>query len=371
MKNHIHYIQSFINNVSVPRSLEELQSYIEDNKGYDIEDVLYEDATIWTTPRWCKTGDIVFFMHAKCASRHLYNIRKELECEKDYLTENEYEVCNFWIDKGLWLQKMFGGKIIAIAKVTDNPEQWERYEEDSILHWKSRIYAPMKVTHLENPIDISEFRDFIKISMQSAITGVFGNEFEKLMKIIANKNKIPKYFTECEAAPMPISKICKENYLQITSQYRRAFMLEIQFRTFYTDYLLSDIGDQKTIYSECLCHKENNPNTYVDNVILFSGKYLPVEIKLNINNETYLEEQLRQYINLDYINNKGRIIYPNNLYNNHVLVIDTENICLYDGIRRTLKNIMRLDDVKSKNDIENIKKKIVEEIKNCHPQKMI
>ena len=57
MKN----IQAFVNNISFPTSLEELEFFLKDDGLYNIEMILFErDTSEWTAPRWCKIDDISF-----------------------------------------------------------------------------------------------------------------------------------------------------------------------------------------------------------------------------------------------------------------------------------------------------------------------
>ena len=72
-------VQSFINNISFPTTLEELSDYQNDGL-YDVEKILTGEETRWIAPRWCKRGDIVFFMHSKqSAINHIRNLSKDLE----------------------------------------------------------------------------------------------------------------------------------------------------------------------------------------------------------------------------------------------------------------------------------------------------
>ena len=65
-----------------------------------------------------------------------------------------------------------------------------------------------------------------------SITGVFGTEFDQLKTLIMSKNKVPEYLENSTATPLPLSKIDKTNWLKYANYYRR---------TFYTNYLLSDL----------------------------------------------------------------------------------------------------------------------------------
>ena len=74
---HKKYVEAFINNISVPKSLEELSEFFMD--GNDAQNLIRETMdfgkTNWSAPRWAKRGDIVLFMHAKTANSTLTRLR--------------------------------------------------------------------------------------------------------------------------------------------------------------------------------------------------------------------------------------------------------------------------------------------------------
>lgn len=110
----------------------------------------------------------------------------------------------------------------------------------------------------------------------SGITPVFGTEYRKLKDIICRYNEVPMYFRQSDATPMPLAKINKENWMKLTAEFRHAFFLECQFRTYFVDYLLHALSDRATIFKECRCVKQGIPASFVDNIIWFNGKLLPV-----------------------------------------------------------------------------------------------
>ncbi len=170
-------VQAFVNNISVPKTLEELQFFIDEHGCYNVEDILQDSETEWTAPFWAKPGDIVFFMHAKTACSYLTAMRTQLQNDRMHYPNEKYSEMIGWIKRGLNLHKKYGGKIFAVAKVAGFPE----YNDDDtdIYHWSSRIYACMdKICVLEQPIDISEFNNQIFISRQSGITPILGDDFE-------------------------------------------------------------------------------------------------------------------------------------------------------------------------------------------------
>lgn len=236
-------------------------------------------------------------------------------------------------------------------------------QKDSIYHWSSPLYCDItNVVKLEKPIHISEFNSFIKISRQSGITPVFGEDFDKLKDVISKKNPIPDFLRLSIASNLPLSEINDNNWYKLSNEYRRTFLLETQFRTFYVNRLLRYLSDIKSIYEECDCIKGNNPITFVDNVILFHKKYLPVEVKLLVNATSNINHQLRQYCDDDEIiidKRNNRRIAKIRIYNNRVLVIDTEALYMYKAEQDILMTIFDLDNLMDNKSLKEIEKKIL------------
>ena len=362
-------VQSFINNISFPKTLEELHFFTTEHGSFNIEDVLYEEKIIWTSPKWAKIGDIVFFMHSKTAKSTITRLRTQLNNQRCNIEKEKYSVLMNWINRGLDLYKQYGGKIFAVGRVIGAPEYIadydDNYEDATYYHWGSRIYSEIEVFVLETPVDISEFNNFIFISRQSGITPVFGKEFIKLRDLILSKNRTPEYFIKSVATPLPLTEISSNNWLNITDKYRRSFMLESQFRSYYTDYLLCEVSDRKTIYRECRCIKKDNSDTFADNVIYINGKYVPVEIKLSISAESNIKGQVKNYCNTDeiYIDTKrNKKINPNQIYNKNVIVIDTEGVYIFNSDNYELKHILSLNALTNISDIQMLKKNILKEL---------
>lgn len=362
-------VQSFINNISFPKTLDELYFFATEHGSFNVEDVLREGEIVWTTPKWAKIGDIVFFMHSKTAKSTITRLRTQLYNQRDNYTEKKYNILTDWINRGLDLYSRYGGKIFAIGKVLGAPEYIsdsdDGYEDASFYHWGSRIYSHIEVFVLDNPIDISEFNDFIFVSRQCGITPVFGKEFIRLKSLIVSKNDTPEYFLKSVATPLPLTKINSENWIEITEEYRRSFMLESQFRSYYVDYLLSAISDRKAVYKECRCVKKNKPNTFVDNVIYINGRFAPVEVKLSITAEPDIKRQVVNYCDTDeiYIDSKcNKKITTNQIYNKNVIVIDTESIYVFNADNCELKHIVFLNKLTRLSDMEKLKNTIISEL---------
>ena len=349
------YVQSYIANIAFPSPLDVLiDTWINERGIYDIEALLDNNETIaWTAPRWAKVGDVAFFMHAKSARIKISAARTELKKRKEKYSKEEFNTVLNWLDRGKDLYNRYGGKIFAVSRVILNPE-YDELEENT--HWGSRIYAEMDQRWiLDNPVDIIEFRDFIQVSRQSSITPVYGKEYESLKELIITKNPdAPQFFIQSIATPMPLSKIDRDNWLRVTYDYRRSFFLEQQFRVFYVNYFLRTLGDRKTFYKECRCRKNGIADCYVDNIICFNGKYLMVEVKLNLGNEIDIVRQVRNYCKDDIVFFDSGVDNPIDtelVYKDNVVIIDTENVYLYDDGDSTIKRIMSLDDVREERDI--------------------
>lgn len=359
------HIQSFITCIAFPTSLDELFNYsgyfnMEDILGVMPDDLCETDG--WTCPRWAKKNDIVFFYHAKTANNRISRLEKELHLHKDEYDEDEYwfMLNGLYRSKAIWRE--YGGKVFAVGRVSGKPERYER-NDDSDYHWGSNIYAPIDgIFVLEKPIDYYELESHISLSRQGAITPVFGENYDFLKSLILKKNKhVRNYLIESVSQPIPLTKITKENWLSVTNPLRRSFFLEEQFRSYYVNYLLPLLGDKKQFFRECMCKKAGNKPTYVDNVIHFLGKYLPIEIKLNIKLEKDIISQLDQYMYVDEVKLLNEIVKGSEVLP-YVLTIDTDNIYLYDG--NDNKIIYSLDDLSDIDKVNEVKKRLKRRINN-------
>ena len=175
----------------------------------------------WTVPRWADKGDIVLFMHAKTANVNLKNISVNLNLRRAEFSDKKFAVLSEWIERGLASHKRYGGKIFAIGQVLSSPEKMSAGQDEN-YHWGSAIYAVVGNVHvLDNPVDISEFNDFVRVTRQGAITQVVGSEFERLKEIISKTNCIPDYYRRSIVSIFPFSTVNRNNWLQLTNEYRR------------------------------------------------------------------------------------------------------------------------------------------------------
>lgn len=247
------FINAHINNISFPKTIDQLECFIGERGCYNIEDVINEAAdgyVIWTVPRNSVVGDVVLFYHAKTAIQRI----RQLETATKTLNPRSHDkkLLIEWLQRARALYSLYGGKIFAIGRVSSRTE---REDEANNYHWSGRVYANVKDLYiLETPIDITDFNSFIMVSRQSAITPLPSKEFEKLKSLVKAKNpNAPKWFLKSKIGDNMLSKVNQNNFLEIIDSYRKRFPLEINFRSYYVDYFLRTLSGKK-IYRECQCH---------------------------------------------------------------------------------------------------------------------
>lgn len=346
-------VQAYILNISAIQSMEELREMA--NGGYDhtVEMPLMvgkREIDEFTAPKWIMRGDIVFFYHAATANTHNKRLRREVRNGnfEDSERLNKYlDYCDKLYDK-------YGGKIYAVGVISETPF----YDSDSGRehpHFKSRIFAPIEnVVKLNYPICLNQFKEFIPITRQQRVTSVFGNDFMKLKSMICRYNSVP-YLEKCTTVSFPLKDVGKGTWIRFANENGRKYLNEAQFRKYYVDFLLMSLSDDGKIYSEITCIKDGKSVGIVDNVIVFDGAYMPVEVKLSaaLDGQGVLD-QLERYASADEF--KGIDDDCEYNYEGIVLVVDTFNVYIYDkNIKDSLNVIISLDEIKSMADIRRLK----------------
>ena len=359
------YIQAFVVNNSFEKSLDELLDDMKYRGKLLIEELFEGPFTTWTVPRWCKSGDIAFFMFGKTADTTISRLRKEFLKTKNNYSARDQRLLAEGIRKGEKIYKEIGGRIFAFARVNGSNE-YLKPDQESNAHWRNAIYAPMdNVTVLKHPIHFDSFKCFLQIERQKTITPVLGEAFDKLQALIIKYNTVPDFFQTLHSTPKPFKDMNESNWMTYGKEVRRFVFREEGFRRYYVDYLLRQLSDRKTIYRECGCYKTAGNPPRVDNVIFFAGKYLPVEVKLSIYNEPDLPGQVRQYCHLRILDlGNGRTITDpdSQMYSNNVLIIDTNNIYLYEYDKHKVRWIFDLNELQDCSDILILRKTIINEI---------
>lgn len=104
--------------------------------------------------------------------------------------------------------------------------------------------------------------------------------------------------------------------------------------------------------------KAGMADSFVDNVILFDGKYLPVEIKLSVSAEANIKQQVSKYCNTDAIildEKDNRVVNADLVYSDHVLIIDTDHIYLFCAQNNQVTEIYDLGNLSVLSDIQELR----------------
>ena len=344
-------VQAYIAVVSFPTSIEELRYFTDNDYYMDMEEIMLGHDVNYTAPKWATKGDIIFFYHAKSAIVKIRSLKKQASGQKDEDKLMEY------LDLAEKIYKACGGNIFCVARVGDDPEIKNDGREN--LHWRGDIYAKVvDYMLLKKPISKDIFEQYIKLAQQRTITPVLGEDFENLKRLILKDNDV-HYLENSHAVPIPLKDISPKNWLSVSYDYRRRFYLEIQFRKFYVDYFLKVLSDRRSIFSECVCYKGGKRSGYADNCILINGKYIPVEIKLNISTEKNLKAQLCKYCQAEKIKlNKEKEVSNDMSYQDNVLILDVNGLYIYDHKANDVKMIGNLDNIKCEYDIRKLRETV-------------
>ena len=357
-------VQAFISCVSFPTTIDEVLDIAENDDVYTVEIVLdaeqYEYLE-WTSPKWARKGDIIIFYHAKTGNVKISNLRRQLR-EDDEYDDNQKALISAWIEKANTLFKETGGRILAVGRLSTDPYYLSSSEFDNpeVVHYNMNMWAQVEdVFVFDNPIHIKQMSDYITIARQASITPLFGEAYKRLKDAIWEENDIPTYYADSESVAVPLYEINSSNWLKISKAHGRKFRFESQFRSFYVDFLLKAISDNGEIYRECPCMKQRSVHpSYVDNVIVIGGRYLPVEVKINISVEKDLIGQVRKYCNLTKLflnSNSSRLAPIEMVVRDRVLIIDEIAIYIYNNEKGDMQNVMRLDEIEDEKDLQRLK----------------
>lgn len=353
-------IQAYILNISGVKTFDEFMEIVGNGYMHTVEAVLSNPTDpYFTAPKWIMDGDIVFFCHAKQAKSDNNALRKFIKNNLDMFEDDIDKDCIEYLDYFDDLYKKYGGKIYAVGRICGNPIHSNATYE--FPHFRNKIFAPIKdVIELQCPIKCDSFSDFLQISRHSGITPVLGNDFTQLKNMILKRNDVP-ILADCFPTSTPIKEISSKNWLKTAQDFGRRYVLEYQFRKYYVDYFLFYFRDGGKVYSECTCYKGGRVSGIADNFILFNGKYVAVEVKLNINAEKDLIGQVKKYCNPDTVSlSKEKPCVADEILHDIVFVIDTYYFYLYDDKKESIEPIESLDNIKCMTNLRQLKGRLIE-----------
>lgn len=109
------------------------------------------------------------------------------------------------------------------------------------------------------------------------------------------------------------------------------------------------------------CARMAWPTSFVDNVILFDGRYIPAEVKLNVSTEPNITAQLERYCGFDtlFTNHGAKSSFPHEkLHAQKVILIDTQSLFIFSLHDKILTLVCRLDSLKRIDDLDSVKSKL-------------
>ncbi|NWJ97415.1 MAG: hypothetical protein HXX20_16650 [Chloroflexi bacterium] len=346
------FVQSCIITNNFPETLEEMLSVVEKHgedghgKWMSDMDLVMEYAKCdpddywceWTVPKWLTIGDKVFFYHALGAKQRvpklLRQARREYAPESDLAklleqawnavnpTDRTYEPQNDLVkllEHCYELMEKYSGKIYGCAELIDKPKSLPEDEEGYIYISKIHIF--------ENPIDRTDFREFIKISPGATITPLSGGSATQLKQRLGDHNQLPEYLQIANFEDKGFHNVNRDTWISISCAPHTRFRLEYQIRAYFIDFLLDELKDERSpLLEECECFKKDNSSKgIVDYFVRIEKTWLPVEAKLNILAERHLFLQTAKYLDLEkFVPKKGSNIgkpYEENI-SSYCLVID-------------------------------------------------
>lgn len=139
----------------------------------------------WTVDKDASVGDTVYFMCAKTSVNHMGHlcaVLRSMEIEDKDLYE-------FALAQRAAYRE-YAGNIVTVGRVADKPFQTAESGWNA-TYWRSPWYAEIgEIELLNNPINISDFRDFIKVSRTGSITKLDREQQQNLDALIDSKNHI-------------------------------------------------------------------------------------------------------------------------------------------------------------------------------------
>ncbi len=363
-----HYISAFISNNTFPSSISEAMDDLRCDGYFNYEKILHEDEVNWTSPKWAKPGDIVFFALAQSARSKITKLLTEIKNKKrGYL----YEKLKRELERALKEYEKLGRNIFAIGQVCEPTEELSPddpfYMTPPEAHWNNDKYSCIiNIFQLKHPVSIDDYKDFVALNKFGGITKVTGDKFTRLQNLIIEKNKdmnLPQYFLKSTAAPVELSDLQNGKWMQLTNKIRNNFNSKDHYQSFYTDYLLKSIGDNKQFWTRCRYRKINSEDAFMDNVILFGKRYLPVKIFPVITDTDKAIIAMNKYCYASKITiSKDTIAELPQIYSDKVLGIDLNHIFIYDADTKKIHLVQSLDDLKSTDDISSLKQRITAEL---------
>ncbi len=84
-------VQALILNLSFPNSFDEIIELKSNGGKFNVEWIVAHNNNEkygWTSPKWIKPNDIIFFMHSRTSVQKISKLKRKLESEKELWSEH-------------------------------------------------------------------------------------------------------------------------------------------------------------------------------------------------------------------------------------------------------------------------------------------
>lgn len=294
----------------------------------------------WTAPKWFTQGDIMFLYHSVRATKWSRMIAHRLRGMQSKIIRRRtgaramsrkqrlHEWSDQIISRAIQQADAYGGSIFACGRCSGPIER----EPVGDSYWKGAFYAPLNgLTVFARPLPLKSFEHLARIT-QTTITPLFRDGFSCIVESLSRENELPAYLSAARIGEESLREISAQNWRRINAECVVAFVTESQLREYFIDYLLNELKDAGTqVLKECACFRGGGHTGFADYFVMISGRWIPVEAKLNVLSELAIDDQLKQYLHLTAIKptvapNKGLTLPVAS--HAFCLVVDTHGIYL-------------------------------------------
>lgn len=184
-------MSSFINYISFPVSVEELENKLNTDNIMDMEDILNSKLVCWTVSAKCNVGDVIFFIHTKSAKSNIIKVKRDLDlngCFDERLVKDA-------LLRAENIYKKYGGSLFAIGRVLGKPKyDGESFDYDT--HFKNRTFANIgDITILDRPILTSEITKFYNLAQHYSNVPLKEEIYNQIKQKITEHNSV-KFFDD-------------------------------------------------------------------------------------------------------------------------------------------------------------------------------
>jgi hypothetical protein len=272
------------------------------------------DALSWTAPKWAREGDAVFFYHTHRAKRRARRLLSEARVK----SPRKRKLISL-LERSLRLAEAYAGKIFACAVAAGPVEKAAQHGK----HFVSPHFVPLRdVSVFDDPLPQQSFADCVKIG-RSTITPLFGREFTGIKRLLAGGNALPDYLRNAAFRADAFENVNARNWAAVSCSPDAKFRHEAQLRAYWLDYFLKALKDKGTsLLEECECFRGAKNTGRADYFVKIHGRWLPVEAKLKIVDETSALRQVAKYTNVDaFVPKKG-------VHRNKIFKVNETLVCL-------------------------------------------